>query len=76
MPQQKEVVEGKLNGEGSMDTQAILITSNTNSSHMLSRLPEQIRLASAITPHRSQFIGKIEKKLAQGLHGLNLGWCC
>lgn len=62
MPQQKEVVEGKLNGEGSMDTQAILITANTNSSHMLSRLPEQIRLASAITPHRSQFIGKNEKK--------------
>lgn len=71
MPQQKEVVEGKLNGEGSMDTQAILITANTNSSHMLSRLPEQIRLASAITPHRSQFIGKNEKKT---LHRVCTGW--
>lgn len=77
MPQQKEVVEGKLNGEGSMDTQAILITANTNSSHMLSRPPEQIRLASAITPHRSQFIVKNEKKkLAQAEPGLVLPSDC
>lgn len=40
---------------GSMETQAILVTANTNSIHMLNHLPGKIALALAGTPCRSVY---------------------